>query len=109
MRVSVSLSDRTSDDWRDAALCLQVGDGDLWFPGKGQNDVVRLAKKVCAHCQVTAECLTWAIDHGETDGIYGGLTPRERRKVKRAARDSSPRPSESRCAPSSSAPQDATS
>jgi WhiB family redox-sensing transcriptional regulator len=70
--------------WMQDALCLQVGDGDMWWPGKGQTDIVRAAKKVCSHCPVRVDCLTWAIENHERDGIYGGMTPRERRRAAKA-------------------------
>jgi WhiB family redox-sensing transcriptional regulator len=66
-------------DWMDQALCAQV-DPEAFFPDKGGS--TRQAKQVCMSCLVRAECLDWALDHGERFGIWGGLSERERRKLK---------------------------
>jgi WhiB family redox-sensing transcriptional regulator len=41
------------------------------------------AKELCAACPVQRECLEYANDNEEPDGIWGGLTPIERRKEPR--------------------------
>lgn len=41
------------------------------------------AKQVCAGCPVRAECLAHAIEQGEDHGVWGGLSPAERRAVTR--------------------------
>jgi WhiB family redox-sensing transcriptional regulator len=69
-------------DWQDFALCAEV-DGELFFPEKGGS--TREAKKVCRGCEVRAECLEFALDNDERFGIYGGLSERERRRLKREA------------------------
>ena len=73
-----------STAWADEALCIQT-DPEAFFPDKGGS--TRAAKKVCANCPVTAECLEYGLT--ERFGIYGGLSERERRVViaqqKRAA------------------------
>jgi WhiB family redox-sensing transcriptional regulator len=66
--------------WLLQALCLGV-DPDLFFPERGAS--TREAKTVCAACPVRPECLDYAIENGEKFGIWGGLSERERRKVKR--------------------------
>ena len=43
------------------------------------------AKKVCTGCEVRAECLEYALAHDERFGIWGGLSERERRRLKKAA------------------------
>ena len=69
-------------DWRDLAACAEVGD-DFWFPEKGGS--TREAKKVCQGCPVQAECLEYALENNEQFGIYGGLSARERQRMKREA------------------------
>ena len=68
-------------EWAELALCAQV-DGDLLFPERGTSNTD--AKAVCNRCPVRERCLTYAIDNGEHDGIWGGKTDRERRKIKDA-------------------------
>lgn len=44
----------------------------------------KLAKQICASCPYQIRCAEWAITKGETLGIWGGLTPRERGDIRRA-------------------------
>jgi len=66
--------------WQERALCAQT-DPEAFFPEKGGS--TREAKKVCAACEVRAECLEYALANDERFGIWGGLSERERRKLKR--------------------------
>jgi WhiB family redox-sensing transcriptional regulator len=66
--------------WQERANCLGV-DPDLFFPERGAS--TREAKSVCRGCEVRGECLEYALDHGEKFGIWGGLSERERRRVRR--------------------------
>lgn len=68
--------------WQDRALCAQT-DPEAFFPEKGGS--TREAKKVCNGCEVRAECLDYALANDERFGIWGGLSERERRKLKKAA------------------------
>ncbi len=68
--------------WQERALCAQT-DPEAFFPEKGGS--TREAKKVCVSCEVRAECLEYALAHDERFGIWGGLSERERRKLKRRA------------------------
>ena len=81
LRALALVADRTGD-WRERALCAET-DPDAFFPEKGGS--TRPAKKVCAACQVRAECLQDALDRGERFGIWGGLSERERRRLHRPA------------------------
>ena len=62
--------------WHDLARCAET-DPEMFFPEKGES--VRPAKRVCAGCEVRAECLQDALDRGERFGVWGGLSERERR------------------------------
>lgn len=68
--------------WQERALCAQT-DPEAFFPEKGGS--TREAKRVCATCEVREECLDYALEHDERFGIWGGLSERERRKLKRRA------------------------
>ena len=70
-----------SGRWQERANCLGV-DPDLFFPERGAS--TREAKGVCKGCEVRLECLEYALAHGEKFGIWGGLSERERRRVRRA-------------------------
>jgi WhiB family redox-sensing transcriptional regulator len=66
--------------WQDRALCAQT-DPEAFFPEKGGS--TREAKRVCRRCPVRAECLEYALEHDERFGIWGGMSERERRRLKR--------------------------
>ena len=74
--------DLTLLGWQERALCAQT-DPEAFFPEKGGS--TREAKKVCASCEVRSECLDYALENDERFGIWGGLSERERRKLKRRA------------------------
>lgn len=66
--------------WQEHALCAQT-DPEAFFPEKGGS--TREAKRVCLSCDVRSECLEYALAHDERFGIWGGLSERERRRLKR--------------------------
>ncbi|CCI51990.1 MAG: WhiB family transcriptional regulator [Tetrasphaera jenkinsii] len=68
--------------WQERSLCAQT-DPEAFFPEKGGS--TREAKKVCVGCDVRAECLSYALANDERFGIWGGLSERERRKLKKRA------------------------
>ncbi len=69
-------------DWHERALCAQT-DPESFFPEKGGS--TREAKKICTGCEVRSECLSYALANDERFGIWGGLSERERRRLKRSA------------------------
>ena len=81
-QVIVRPEDMDTEDlgWQDRALCAQT-DPEAFFPEKGGS--TREAKRVCRSCEVRAECLEFALENDERFGIWGGLSERERRRVKR--------------------------
>ena len=70
------------ESWQERALCAQT-DPEAFFPEKGGS--TREAKKICTGCEVKAECLEYALANDERFGIWGGLSERERRRIKRDA------------------------
>lgn len=66
--------------WQEMANCLGV-DPDLFFPERGAS--TREAKDVCRGCVVQGECLEYALANGEKFGIWGGMSERERRRIRR--------------------------
>jgi WhiB family redox-sensing transcriptional regulator len=64
---------------RDEGACRDAADPDEFFPTRrelGGHMVVIF----CRLCPVRADCLQWALDHGE-EGVWGGMTERQRRKL----------------------------
>ncbi|WP_246262517.1 WhiB family transcriptional regulator [Arthrobacter mobilis] len=68
--------------WQADALCAQT-DPEAFFPEKGGS--TRDAKKVCSACTVRAQCLEYALANDERFGIWGGLSERERRRLRKRA------------------------
>lgn len=73
-----------TENWKDSALCSQT-DPDAFLPEKGGS--TREAKRICGspekpNCPVREQCLAYALEHDERFGIFGGLSERERSKLK---------------------------
>src|SRR5512144_3108799 len=92
-RMSVPLStDAIAPDlgsWRGHAAC-QHGDHELFFPPEEEQGEyfrlrVSMAKRICANCPVRRQCTSYALAHDERYGVWGGLTPAERERLRRRA------------------------
>ncbi|MFD6924565.1 WhiB family transcriptional regulator [Streptomyces sp. NPDC059944] len=73
------------DNWRDSAACRSV-DPDLFFPiGSTGPAVLQIqeAKAVCEGCPVREACLDWALESGQSVGVWGGTSETERRSLAR--------------------------
>ncbi|MFI7708054.1 WhiB family transcriptional regulator [Nonomuraea sp. NPDC049480] len=75
---------RSPRDWAARAAC-QDTDPSLFFPitwdGHPGHPEER-ARRICHACPVQAACLDWALSTGEPDGVWGGTTPEERRRIR---------------------------
>ena len=82
MEAQIAGADLIGDapEWQEQALCSQT-DPEAFFPEKGGS--TREAKRICGRCEVKVDCLEYALGHDERFGIWGGLSERERRKLKR--------------------------
>jgi WhiB family transcriptional regulator, redox-sensing transcriptional regulator len=71
--------------WGEDAACRGM-DPELFFPvgttgaAVSQTEEVR---RICCRCPVQTQCLAWALENGVSDGVWGGTTPDERRRVLR--------------------------
>ncbi|HEU4544474.1 MAG TPA: WhiB family transcriptional regulator [Jiangellaceae bacterium] len=69
-----------ADRW-DGAACHDH-DAELWFrddfSGTAANADTEEAKRICQGCTIREQCLSWAITHAETWGVWGGMTTDER-------------------------------
>ena len=70
----------TNLSWRQKAACRGL-DPEIFYPTS--DDAADTAKSVCNACAVRTPCLEYALSHGEKFGIWGGLSERERRRVRR--------------------------
>ena len=66
--------------WQVDANCIGE-DPDLFFPDRGAS--TRKAKELCNSCVVQEHCLEYSIVNNEKFGIWGGLSERERRKIRK--------------------------
>lgn len=69
--------DRT---WQERALCAQTG-ADFFFPEPGSS--VREAKRICGMCEMRTACLEYALSNDERFGVWGGLSEKERLRLRR--------------------------
>lgn len=60
----------------------------VMYPGQGAD--VRPALAICSGCPVREPCLKYALDNVERFGIFGGTTEKERRRLRRARRNTRP-------------------
>ncbi|MEV7471643.1 WhiB family transcriptional regulator [Streptomyces kronopolitis] len=72
-------------DWRHNAVCREE-DPELFFPVGNTGPAllqIEEAKAVCRRCPAMEQCLKWALESGQNDGVWGGLSEGERRAMKR--------------------------
>jgi WhiB family transcriptional regulator, redox-sensing transcriptional regulator len=77
----VGSDDRT---WLSAGRCREMAP-EVFFPNDGPG--VRLACSICADCSVKTLCLEYALKNRITEGVWGGTSVRERRRMLRLRRD----------------------
>jgi WhiB family transcriptional regulator, redox-sensing transcriptional regulator len=72
------------EDWRDNAACRDA-DPELFFPVGTTGPALRQVQeaiRICQDCPARTECLSWALEHGITDGVWGGTTVEQRRAIR---------------------------
>lgn len=72
----------TGEFWRDEAACKGM-DQSIFFPERGES--TDEAKRVCMGCPVKVDCAEYALTTKQEIGIWGGLSNRQRRSIKRGA------------------------
>jgi len=73
--------------WQDDAACAEIG-SEFFFPDDANTANkcnYRVARSICAACPVSVECLEYALADGIPHGMWGGLTPGERSRLRGAA------------------------
>jgi WhiB family redox-sensing transcriptional regulator len=81
----MNVKDTTKLAWRQKAACRGV-DPDIFYPVS--DDDAEEAKAICMQCPVQQACLEWALSSREREGVWGGATERERRRIIRRRRRS---------------------
>jgi WhiB family redox-sensing transcriptional regulator len=67
--------------WQREAACL--GQTELFYPTRGED--LEIPKALCRECYVRPQCLDYALTKPENFGIWGGLSERERKRLRRRA------------------------
>ena len=73
--------------WRKHAACRGL-DVEVFYPVSDEEADAAEAKLICAQCPVRQACLEHALAAREREGIWGGTTERERRRLVRQRRKS---------------------
>jgi WhiB family redox-sensing transcriptional regulator len=68
--------------WMALGKCRDM-DPSVFFPSDGVG--VRTAQLICAECPMKSQCLEYALDNRMDDGVWGGTSERERRRILRSA------------------------
>jgi len=78
---------------KDAACRTPAVSSEIFFPISyaGYSPEVKQAKAVCFACPASSACLAYALDRVEPEGIWGGLTPQERRTLRATTRQEATR------------------
>ncbi len=82
MRAAPPTPSRHTPDWRTTAPCK--ADPDAMFPSSNAYEIDQ-AKAYCRMCPAIERCLQWALETGEEHGVWGGLSEKERRRLRRRA------------------------
>ena len=71
--------------WRDRGACRGL-DPEVFYPDEEEDPIE--AKAICGGCHVRVTCLEHALRYREKEGVWGGCTERERRRIIRQRRRS---------------------
>ena len=81
--MSTTAEQVTDGHWTKLALCAGHPERGAWFADDPQS--IAKAVAICRVCPVSAECLNYALTTGPSEGVWGGTTPTERRRIARGA------------------------
>ena len=81
-RAEIDIDPDDLPTWRDDAVCRGF-DISVFFPDESDTAAITHAKQICGTCPVQQDCLSYAVEHNQTDGIWGGSTRQERRRLRR--------------------------
>lgn len=82
-----TLTPRPRPDWMDEGACKKRTD--MFFPGEGALDKILAAKAICHGCPVESQCLAYALEWREEDGVWGGTSGEQRKAMSKAKRRAS--------------------
>jgi len=73
-------------EWREEAACTGA-DTELFFPPGEDETAAMQAKKICQICPVREDCLQYALATNQSEGVWGGMSSGDRRRLRRRLRD----------------------
>ncbi len=76
------------DEWRQDAACRDL-DTSIFFPETDDEAAAALA--VCAACPVREACLEFALVTRQDDGVWGGMTETDRKRLRRRRQEAARR------------------
>ena len=89
MHMVMALEEQTWEprpEWRDDSACAGA-DSEVFFPPGEDEAAAMPAKKICALCPVQEQCLEYALATNQTEGVWGGMSSGDRRRLRRRLRD----------------------
>ncbi|MFE7773570.1 WhiB family transcriptional regulator [Streptomyces sp. NPDC057445] len=78
--ITMTASTEREPSWQESALCAQAGP-EFFFPAPGSS--TREAKQLCGACEERVACLEYALANDERFGVWGGLSEKERLRLRR--------------------------
>lgn len=74
------------EPWYEEAACASYP-AELFFPPSDAPSAANAAKAICQGCPVREECLSFALETAQAEGVWGGMDAGERRRLRRRLRD----------------------
>jgi WhiB family redox-sensing transcriptional regulator len=74
------------EPWYEEAACASYP-AEAFFPPSDAPSAANAAKAICAGCPVREECLSFALETAQAEGVWGGMDAGERRRLRRRLRD----------------------
>lgn len=74
------------EPWYEEAACASYP-AELFFPPSDAPSAANAAKAICQGCPVREECLSFALETAQAEGVWGGMNAGERRRLRRRLRD----------------------
>ena len=74
------------EPWYEEAACASYP-AEVFFPPSDAPSAANAAKAICEGCPVREECLSFALETAQAEGVWGGMDAGERRRLRRRLRD----------------------
>lgn len=78
--------DAVDEPWQKGAACRSYP-AEMFFPATDAPGAAKPAKLICSACPVREDCLSFALETAQSEGVWGGMDAGERRRLRRRLRD----------------------